>query len=406
MKKLLLFVCAAFATMSVGAQGLAKAMDNSKSLLLSKTPYKANIKGDIKEAIGSIKDFSAIKSNKAKAPTQSDLYGSYVEDTDNGEFHECASAEVSAITETVEGITTENVKMTVCNGYAEVYGTYDAEAGTITVQPQYCYTNETYGQCIFMGIIEKADGLYYTEDPVTFTVSDDGLIYCDFAGYCARIAEGDYQGQLWSACIGTITLMKPNAIQAGHHNGRNTTGWEEYAYNVFAEDYDFQVNVYNFCGQGLISIDVNEDGTVSIATGQPIAGLGLSDEAEIAVYGNTLNLTGVTIEGQSIYIDFNKETISGTIAGNTITIGEYMKLASKPDADGAAYGANWYADGTTITLNEGEFLGAATGIEEVTTTLEERAKNSKTYNIMGQRVNRATAKGLLIRDGKKFIKKN
>ena len=61
----------------------------------------------------------------------------------------------------------------------------------------------------------------------------------------------------------------------------------------------------------------------------------------------------------------------------------------------------------TITLNEGNYLlgGNGTGIDNVSTTLAERVKNSKTYNLMGQQVNRMESKGLLIRDGKKYIKK-
>ena len=62
--------------------------------------------------------------------------------------------------------------------------------------------------------------------------------------------------------------------------------------------------------------------------------------------------------------------------------------------------------GSTITLNTGNFLAAGTtGIEEIGVTREEKIKNTKTYNLMGQQVNRATAKGLLIRDGKKYINK-
>ena len=157
---------------------------------------------------------------------------------------------------------------------------------------------------------------------------------------------------------------------------------------------------------GCLSLDVNEDGTVSLAMGQPMADLGFNTQEDIDNFGKYLCIRGVDLKGDGISTNLDKETSVGTISGNTITITEYTRMTSLISPDQRWYTGNWYADGMTITLNTGNFKGAQTnGIEVVKPTLEERAKNSKTYNLMGQQVNRATAKGLLIRDGKKYINK-
>ncbi len=65
------------------------------------------------------------------------------------------------------------------------------------------------------------------------------------------------------------------------------------------------------------------------------------------------------------------------------------------------YSRGWFQD-AAVVMFDGHFI---TGIKDVNVALEEKGKNSKTYNMMGQQVNAATAKGLLIRNGKKFIKK-
>lgn len=96
--------------------------------------------------------------------------------------------------------------------------------------------------------------------------------------------------------------------------------------------------------------------------------------------------------------------IKGTISGNTITFDNIFINCSDLTEDGYGLFDGYYRLGSTITLNEGNYT--ATGIEEIGVTREEKIKNTKTYNLMGQQVNRATAKGLLIRDGKKYIKKN
>lgn len=412
MKKLLLFVCAVITAISADAQYyLTPTSSLDKNIVTAKRFSKSsNINSSIEaDNLSNIKNMDEVISSLSKAPAQSDLYGNYIEDH-MGDFHECYNAELKAYESTEEGVTTTYVQFDIFNGYASVLGIYDANTGKITIPLQYCYNHETYGQFALYAIVEEEGALYYSTDPITFTVEEDGSLTLDQAGLSVRMLEGDYQGSSWDVFIGGYSLYPTNAVYSGTRNGRITNNeWVDFTVPVYVEDYEFSVNVYGFAENGCATIDINDDGTVSVATGQPLASLYLQDENEYATYGETLNLVAVeqytdpaTGKGM-IRRNYNQETISGTISGNTITLNEYFAIASKPDADGLAYHNTWHSDGTTITLDEGNYI--ASGIEEVTMTREEKIKNTKTYNIMGQQVDRAKAKGLLIRDGKKYIKK-
>lgn len=399
MKKLLLFVCFGIFAMSVNAQEQAK----TKVASTKKLQYELASNMKMAAAISTEAFNKANGFNAAKAPEMDKVAGNYIEDN-YLDIHECSAATITAM----DG---NKVKIAFSTGYAEIEGTYDPATGVITCGAQECgsYTNTSTGvkfDFTIFGISEldlDQGKLSITED-LSFTVADDGTISIDQLGYFLRISgctEASYIGQTWSWYAAT-KFMPVNATQAGFSN--IGTGWNEYAIPVSVEDFEFSVNVYNFCEEGCLSIDINDDGTVSAATGQPTRELILRDETEYPTYGHYINFTGVEVTSDGkIRRDYNKTAVLGTIKGNTITLDEYFTLASNADADGAAYADGWYADGTTITLTEGNYI--ASGIEEVTITREEKIKNTKTYNIMGQQVDRSKAKGLLIRDGKKYIKK-
>ncbi|MBS5528750.1 MAG: hypothetical protein KHX42_11445 [Prevotella sp.] len=400
MKKLLLFACAALTSMTVGAQ----------TELASITKLAHN---NVKEAVIAGKT-STINNAVAAAPALDALAGNYTETVPEGELISCSPAVVS-----IDGT---NVKMEFANGAAVVTGTYDAATGVINIGEQACGSKtDSRGTWEFLirglASINEAAGTLQTTNELSFTVDADGNIDCNQLGYFIKVTkftaaagssytDGQYDGATWNWAQ-EPRFIQCNGVQKGHQNGRNTNGWEEFSNSVSIEDYEYSVNVYNYCEMGCLSIDVNEDGTVSIAMGQPMADLGFETQEDIDNFGKYLCIRGVDLEGNNISTNLEKETSVGTISGNTITITEYTRMTSLISSDQRWYTGNWYADGMTITLNTGNFKGTQTnGIEVVKPTLEERAKNSKTYNLMGQQVNRATAKGLLIRDGKKYIKKN
>lgn len=400
MKKLLLFVCVAIASMTVGAQ--------TEFASATKLASKNAKKTAMAEAT------VAVNNAVAAAPALDALAGNYTETTAEGELIVCSPATIS-----IDGA---NVKMAFANGAATVTGTYDAATGVINIDEQECGSiTDSRGTWEFQvrGIVSfnEAAGTIQTTPELSFTVGTDGNIDCNQMGYIIKVTkftaavgssykDGQYNGATWN-WTQEPRFIQCNGVQSGFHNGRTTNGWAEFSNPVSIEDYEYSVNVYNYCEMGCLSIDVNEDGTVSIPMGQPMADMGFESQEDIDTYGAYLCVHGVDLIGTSMSTNTDKPTTAGTISGNTITITEYTRICTKFDEGGSGYAANWYADDMTITLNTGNYKGAqATGIEEITSTLEERAKNSKTYNLMGQRVNQVNAKGLLIRDGKKYIKKN
>lgn len=394
MKKVLLFVCAAVASISVNAQQEVNFdKTQSKGIELKKEirPIKDSKIKVSSEIFSSVKDFSNIKKS-LKAPAQNDIYGNYVEDHLKGDvLHVCNAATVQKYEE--EG--KEYVNLILDNGYADIVGTYDAATGKITCSAQVCHKHETYGQFAFYGYDAATDKLLME---VTFTVDNEKNISLDQdAYYIMLIDEGDYKGYGWDGIHTSTFLSLENGKFSYDMAGSE---WTALTDKVSIEDYEYSLNVHNFINS-TVSIDINDDLTVSMPTNQPI--METSKNADKEVYGDYINIAGARLEGSSIYKDYDATEVKGVLKDNTITF-DYFTLASKADADGGSYGA--FIRKATLTLNDGNFLAAGTtGIEEIGVTREEKIKNTKTYNLMGQQVNRATAKGLLIRDGKKYINK-
>lgn len=398
MRKLLLFICASVISMTAAAQNAFT--DQTKGLVYAKAPVVAKVKviGSVDNV--SVKDMSAIRAQMAQAPAQGDLYGTYIEDNSD-EIHECSSAELKE--KTVDGVT--YVNMIFGDGYVDVIGTYDPATSKISVEPQVCGSYTGYGNFTLFGLGEGDQPGYVkvdTKNPLTFTVEENGTISLDQYGWCAYMLEYEQPG-FWNLGLNT-NFFKPNAVHAGERRC-SESNWQYAAFTdkVYAEDMDFAVNVYGFggpSGRGCLAIDVNEDGTVAAATGQVIAYLHLRNQEDINTYGTNYYFNGYGEDGYPNHVE--KEFVYGTISGNKITFTEGFAICSLLDADGAAYQIGGFRENSTITLDNGNYIGA--GIKEIGATMEEKAKNAKTYNILGQQVNRANAKGLLIRNGKKFIK--
>lgn len=404
MKKLLLLACTAVAAMSIHAQTLAKFDNNEKSLVINKfTVHKSeNIKSGL-TSISDAKDYSNIKMILAKAPAMDALFGDYTENLSREAISSSpASLEAYQGTDPDTQETKTYVKIILFNGLADMIGEYDATTGKIVCGAQYIsYVDANYGKIAVWGMIQKEDGMYWSQD-LSFTVDELGSISLDQDAYALRIMEGDYAGYRIEETRPSVTLIPTNGKEEGYISGDN--GYTKYSHNISIEDYEYTVNVYGFCGRGCASIDINDDGTVSVAAGQPIGYLDLEGD-ELATYGNYTMITAYNVNSEGKLIK-SEGNVAGTISGNTITLNDYIRLWSKLDSDDRGYASNYYGE-QTFTLNEGTFIkgGNGTGIDEIGVTREDKIKNTKTYNLMGQQVNRATAKGLLIRDGKKYIKK-
>jgi len=413
MKKFLLSLAVAFVAVAASAQEVS-VQPTGKAL--SRPVAKMQKLNVSTEALASVKDFSLVKNNLRKVEKQSDLYGDYIEDQ-YGECHECGVAALEGYEYTDEetGQKEELVLLTLDGGVCEVLGYYYADGDSVVVPAQYAYKTqegddyyESIGDAYFVFYAYNEGDKYFSD--AVFDIEDDGSLSLRQDLYLLLIdSEGEYGGYSVDGWHRGVYLYKTNALQ--NYNKTSNNQWGTVEADAYVEDYGDMASVYNFCNLGYADFTINDDLTVSIETLQPMYYLGFTDETTIATYGNFMNLCGVTIEDRYLYPDPKGESVaelSGTLSGNTIKIGgstsedyTYFVICSNADANGAFYSAGYYC-GYSITLNEGVF---ANGIEEVTGTREDKIRNTKTYNLMGQRVNRDTAKGLLIRGGKKYIKK-
>ncbi len=403
MKKVLLFACLAFAFVSVNAQ---KSNSLSNSVVMAKQynsifAEKLTATSEVKAAV---KDMSVLKAQmafSAKAPAAADLNGNYVEDRYD-EMHTCTPAKIK--TAEVDGKTM--VQLDICNGYATVIGEYDPQTGIIDCGAQVCYTHSQYGKFAIYGVVDDM-----LSEELSFQVNDDNtisVVQTDYVVVMDDLSEQEGSLQIWD--FGWEANIYPmNAVQFVWENSVNTgKQWAEMQYPLYVEDYETAVDVYGFCGMGLVSMEIAEDMSVSMATGQPLAEMSPSQDPD-GVYGS-FNVVGVLVgepnsDGKRpIQMDWDIKDVKGVLDADTISFANdygMFAVATRPDAEENLYSRGWFQD-AAVVMFDGHFI---TGIKDVNVALEEKGKNSKTYNMMGQQVNAATAKGLLIRNGKKFIKK-
>ena len=150
-------------------------------------------------------------------------------------------------------------------------------------------------------------------------------------------------------------------------------------------------------------MEVNDDCTVSMPVGQPMLPCAyISQNIDTDVYGEFFIIYGTkSDDGKSWGVDFDAQDIKGKIEGNTLYFEQLFPVFTLFDEEDSGYSMGWFG-GVTISLDKDFQITA--GIENVNNTVESKIKNAKTFNIMGQRVN-SDSKGLIIRDGKKFLKK-
>lgn len=401
MKKILLIACVAIMAVSASAQKLAlkgnliPAEQRQKRLVAKEFAKTFKVSTDLK-----FRDHSAAKAAFAKkAPAQSDLPGDYnCEQTDyanGGQISVKTNSPVTIFEAEEEGVKYVCIHGLLSEGENEgIYGTYDPETGVITCGHQVVFTDDTYGRVAVCGIVDDA-----TSDDLSFTVDEDGFISIDQEGWYAYLPDYTPQGEgdnnVWT--LGWDTYLAPinGTVYYEYYSGGK---WYNAADQAYVEDFETMVNVYNYFG-GTVSMTVNDDLTVTLPMKQNIGVM--YSGADKSVYGYTYYLIGMNQEEGTR--DWTMESITGTLNGNTILFPGYSSYGGDKDDDGATYGGFFYD--VAIQLNDGNFLADPTGVKEVKATLEDRIKNTKTYNLLGQQVDRSKATGLLIRGGKKYIKK-
>lgn len=403
MKKILLSLAVASMATAMNAQQIASAQAFEPNAPKKVEAKAINIPFDATAGAG-LKDFTAVKAqNKGmmKAPALSDLYGNYVQD-DVADIHECYAASIASYNYTSDGVT-YNVNVKMMNGYIDVIGVYQGDS--IVIPAQYCYEvaegdddYDSFGECQFalynLNCDASGNPETYDANNIVFDVNDDGSLSLRTDGYYVTIEGGTYDGYYYNYGIGT-SVFPANATQT------ITSSGTDYDYDGYVEDYETMIGVYNAFGfGGYFEMSVNDDLTVSVDPGQHM----FAQSSSYVSQGYS--------EYYDLYLYFQKDgswyfnmtnPLTGVLSGNTVTFDYGFSIISTVETEDGTSGRGWGFTGYTLTLNEGNFL--ADGIKEVNTNREDKIKNTKTYNLMGQQVNRDNAKGLLIYGGKKYIKK-
>lgn len=437
MKKVLLLACAAVMSLAANAQDYKQSVAKESLSLIG----KMNV---LHSAAAPEVDMSKVAMPKSrvavKRAAHDGIYGLYIMDhTDfNGVGDGCDSIFVEKANVTDNGVT-YNVKFRIpgeaydatsqkfYNTDMSFYGKYDEAEGKITCPTGQVICNHfKYGEFAlysWTGSTDDPDNLGLDDqNPITFTV-EDGTISLDQAGFAYYMVDySNQQGkvQLW-ANLFNIAFKPANGMMEFALYNQDAPADDQdpfFYYNaaVAVEDFGYNVNVYGYAplgatdmtgGQsmngygasGSIQMSIAEDGkAVSMPAGQYVWPL-------FILVGSS-NVTDET--GQSVYIhakDGNYPVADGSgfvdgelAAGNQIYFQSVALFSNLWNDDGLkGYGMWTYKN--TVTLDEGGF--SAAGISDATVSPLKKA-SEQCYNALGQRVN-ANAKGLIIRDGKKFF---
>jgi hypothetical protein len=318
-----------------------------------------------------------------------------------------------------------NVKLTgftYASGTA--YGYFDKETSTLVVPVQVIFTNPTYGDIVMTGgKRSETGGVNYGSD-IVLNLTEDGFEFDEeyATGWFSILPNYEAQpGATWNYGF-DATVLAPNAIQGGvevHIESGAWGSWTRQSHMTFVEDYGSEIVVHNFFGLCPISITIDGN-KASIATPVRVDDYDYADEGEDpnyiminqwdANFENILNpglITGnvsVDTDGTK-YIEFYDTEYreawtdeSGEHEAGNYIINDYTKWFMVHSTWGET-GAYWWGEARNVYIAIPNAQGA--GISDVKTNAKSTVK---TYNLMGQEVN-ASAKGLIIRDGKKMLNK-
>jgi len=300
------------------------------------------------------------------------------------------------------------------DGEELIYGRYDAENNTIIVPSgQFIYLvggegfDFTY-ECYLYGWDKDDKGL----EEFVFEIDDEGNIETNVATYQVLFEDPD-DGNTYFLFMGSEPRFVPvNAVQTGY-----TTRSDAWAFDLdepaAVEDFEYSVNILNFCGNNMVTAEIDDDLSVTFPLNQIVGDYDYTAWGKNNGYpydfGFYQALLCVVVDDEGhISADYDNP-ITGHIEGNTMYLDDMVIQTNFIENVGCLRDA--YFSEYTLTLDNGNFsiVGddpqVETGIENFNNTREYKIKNTPTYNLMGQQVNRKDVKGLMIRDGKKYIAK-
>lgn len=308
-------------------------------------------------------------------------------------------------------------------------GVYDAEAGTLTFPSQVVAESTTplgsstdYGKVELYGI-----GLddYFT-DSVVFVKTEAGFELAEEYKGCYLYLP-DYNNGEGTGLSGSFycRLVNENGTMEYYTTGarfmdnpESTEGWDTGHRKINYEDWETSININGFLGMSCITVDINEDGqTCTILPGQMMDNYNYGEPYNYLCFvcyppneeGYLTRDDNASLEGE-VYKDvtLNDGTecayyirFFGVNDEGKITNRQYFGGFTSEDESGESYWIGGYFCDLELVLEK----GVTDGIKDNPQMRIDNIKNTKTYNMMGQQVDRKNTKGILIRGGKKYIAK-
>ena len=416
---------------AMGTNGQVKRVPMAKKVVPQEAPVK------MKKAPESKTKFLApthVKTNVSRRAA-GDLAGTYILDFANwdGDFTASSAFTITAETGTIKVVSENEQEEEIEVDFeynlclenftftdAKVYAFYDETENTILIPYQAAGTYSTKGTYRVSGLLTVNGEPYNYGFDILLTVDEDGnLENYDFAdelkeagwpegsaitGFFTKLVDGGY--------LEMGTTMDFYAVNAsmGSYEVHLTSGawgeWTKTEHPVAVEDYGSEVVVHNFFGLCPLSITI-EGSEASITTpvrmmNDDFAGEGAeepdymqlwqwNEDKSIPNPGKIVGKVSELKDGRKA-IEFYDTDEEGYI--HTSSTQFFMVHSTYGDS-----GAYWWGEAQGLWVLYGS---ETTGVNAIIS-----ANNNgiaKSYNLMGQEVN-ASAKGLVIRDGKKFVVK-
>ena len=428
-KSLLIAIAALFVAVGANAQKTAKNVSLNgikfdKTAVMSSSQFGQNV--------------TSKKFKVARRAAVGDLYGTYVatETGTDGTTLNCFSVTLEEANLTEDGVT-YNVKIKdFWSEGTECYGVFDPNNNTLRIPSLmtiwadesleglgYNEKTKTYGPLVIINIDAEdnvdAEGdivFIYDEDEGTFTF-DDTVTTAYYIYAMGKTAEGEDVGS-WTYAY-DVSFAPYNGVMSFSTTSErfmtekpeegSSWGYGELPVNY--EDWDTSYQINGFLKSGSVSIGVNEsENTATMMMHQPLSTDNYGEEEGL------MELCGVALnkEEGTISVDATIESINGdyfkevTISDQLVDFIRFYAVDEEHHYTYNEYfipltqGQNYWMGGWFCALDLILYKNDPSGISEVNTA--NKTATAKTYNMLGQQVN-AGAKGLLIRDGRKFIAK-
>lgn len=409
MKKFLLLACVAVATLAANAQEKSLAMPDmasTKSLVMTKPSIKPQkLEGNLANPKFSVKKFSPVAKNRVAKAAPSTMLANYIEDGTFGGLHYCDSVTVKnieAVQDSAGNTYNVQVNFGLIGVVENVYGNYDAAAGTLTIPSwQVCYKDATYGE-VYLSAFENEG---WAEN-LTFEIDEEsGIFYMNEDGYMT-VCEVNGQAASYMPSMSGVSFLPKNGLMQVDLAGQSS--WETIEMGVAITDDGYTLGIYNAYGYPAMSFGcymeaTYEGETASFACNQNLYSLTflVGSDVDTETYGEYYYLVAGVVKDSAVYKDRTATSIpavKGEGDGYHYLYSDgYFLPSSKADADGASYGFWTYAP---------QFIWVdydPTGISEIAAK-KNRTTTSHIYNLAGQVVDK-NYKGIVIKNGRKYVQK-